>query len=378
MSTLPGTRIAIDYTAGPGHAPGVGRYVRELVRALVRLPAQDAYPLELLEVGRAPRPMEGPPLGLADAPATGPGFQRRIARLPRRFIGLGSRVPALARAVIGPSKNAALLHRVIPDWPPVGSVPFSMAVAEFPKADSPADEIQAQACRRALGVFVFSRDAAERVEFRYGVDSESIYQVPVGSEHWERDLAAEVQPRASRDILILGAIRRARFPLEALAAFGVLLDRGEAARLLVCGRPGDAAHAFRQGLSELESKHGQGHVRWLDEPDEAQMPGCVAGATVLLHLAEDEASPVTPLEATRMGLPVVASALPAFQEVLKSNARFVHANDPAEVADALAIALKEGSNPPNRKALQEVAAPFTWAASASAHGAGWKRMLVRL
>ena len=390
MSAPRNQRIALDYTAGPGHAPGVGRYVRELVRALVRLPAQDAFRLELLEVGRAPRPMAGPPLGLDDAPASGPGFERRITRLPRRFVAQGRRFPALARAALGPSRQAALLHRVIPDWPPVGRLPFSIAAAEFPRLGSAAADAQAHACRQASGVFVFSSDAAQRVAERYGVPEANIYQVPVGSEHWQRDLPSQapiesstdhagfLHERGSRDILVLGAVRHARYPLAALAAFEVLLGRGEDARLLVCGRPGDAQGEFRGRLAAFEGKHGPKRVRWIEDPDESKMPSCVAGSIALLHLAEDEASPVTPLEATRMGLPVVASPLPAFQEVLGSRAQFVRWDDPAEVADALAAALRTGSNPVEREALQGLAAPFTWRASASVHCAGWQRMLESL
>ncbi len=383
MKSLRGPRIAIDYTSGPGHAPGVGRYVRELVRAHVRLPAQDAFALELLEVGRAPRPMEGPALGLTDAPPTGPGFERRITRLPRRIIAQAGRLPALARRVIGPSRSTALIHRVIPDWPPIGALPSSLAVAEFPRAGTPDAELQAHACRQAAGVFVFSADAHERVVSRYGLPEGKVHRVPVGSEHWERDLAAQLgepegtitAPRASRDILVLGAVRRARYPLAALAAFEVLTQRGDEARLLICGRPGDAHQEFRSELSAFESRHGAGRVQWLEQPTEGEMPSCVAGATALLHLAEDEASPVTPLEATRMGLPVVASPLPAFEEVLGSSAQYVRHDDPAGIADALAVALQAGASQPKRKALQEIAAPFTWGASAAAHCDGWKLML---
>ncbi len=318
--------------------------------------------------------MEGAPLGL-DA---GSGFERRITRLPRRVIAQGRRLPFLARAVLGPSRQAALLHRVIPNWPPVGSMPTSIAVAEFPKVGTPAADAQAHACRQALGVFVFSTDAAERVASRYGVASANIHRVPVGSEHWERDLAATPPPRTTQDILVLGAIRRARYPMAALAAFGVLRSRGAEARLLLCGRPGDAEAEFRGQLAAFEAQHGAGHVRWIEQPDEAKMPGCVAGSTALLHLAEDEASPVTPLEATRMGLPVVASPLPAFQEVLGDRAQFVRWDDPSAIADALAAALQTGSTLSEREALRGVAEPFTWQASASAHCDGWKLMLGNL
>ena len=46
-------RVGIDYWTAPTHAPGVGRYVRELVRALARRP--DAPELALLELGPGAR-----------------------------------------------------------------------------------------------------------------------------------------------------------------------------------------------------------------------------------------------------------------------------------------------------------------------------------
>ncbi|QDV07611.1 D-inositol-3-phosphate glycosyltransferase [Planctomycetes bacterium Poly30] len=379
--------VALDYTSGPGHAPGVGRYVRELVRALVRLPARNAFPLELLEVGRAPRPMEGSPLGLEDAPSTGPHFSRRITRLPRRAVALGERAPRLARLVLGPSRRAGLLHRVAPDWPPLGAVPFSIAVAEFAPPGSAAAESQARSCLAAAGVIVFSADAAARVESLYGVPPDRIFRSPVGSEHWQRDLEESSAQRAvapppirpTRDILVLGAIRAARFPVEALAAFDVLRQRRADARLLFVGRPGDAAAALQEAVGHLVVRHGQAAVRWIDEPEEARMPRCVAGATLLLHLAEDEASPVTPLEAARMGLPLIASKLPAFEEVLGESAGswFVSESDPVEIADALELGLAAGSDPEFRRQRADSAKPFTWEAAALAHCAAWKRMLGR-
>lgn len=372
--------IALDYTAGPGHAPGVGRYVRELVRALVRLPARNAFPLELLEVGRAPRPMEGAPLGLKDVPAGGPEFARRSTRLPRRLIAQGQRAPGFARALIGPSRRAGLLHRVVPSWPPVGSIPHSIAVAEFPPTGSPAAEVLAAECRAALGVIVFSSDAATRVARDFRVDPSHVFQSPVGSEHWERDLlgasgSLPVDPRPTQDILVLGAIRRARYPLAALSAFDLLQARGARARLLFVGRPGDQAGAFREALQALQKRLGTESIRWIDSPEERRMPDCVAGATVLLHLAEDEASPVTPLEASRMGLPVVASRLPAFEEVFGDRAHYVDAADTAGIADALELGLVEGLNSSLRLERKAWAKAFTWEAVAQAHVDAWKRML---
>ena len=357
--------LGIDYTAAVGHAPGVGRYARELVRALVRLPDADTRPLVLVEVGRGPTPMEGVPLGLDDARESARVARRRI-RLPRRII---ARLPGTSALV---SRGCALFHRVTPATPPIGPTPFTLAVAEFPPAGTAASRALSVAARTAAGLFVFSADALERLVGDHGAPRDRVHQVPAGTEHWERALESPVAPRSTRDILILGAVRHARAPLDALRGFEALRARGARARLLLVGRPGDAAETFRRALGKSSVRE---HVRWIEEPDEARMPACVGGAAVLLHLADDEATPVTPLEATRMGLPVVASPLPAFREALGDAGRWVDRGDPAAVGRALGEALAAADDSATRSAMRKRALPYTWRASAEAHARAWDSIL---
>lgn len=364
--------IGFDYTAAPGHAPGVGRYVRELVRALVRIDGiagAAPRPLRLVEFGRAPRPMDGAPLGLSGADVTRPVHRIRL-RLPRRALSAADRLCGLTGTVA--SRGCALFHRAPSEREYRLRAPWSLAVAEFPRAGSQADEELSLTCRVARGIIVFSADAADRISTRYGVDPGRVHQVPVGSEHWERDLGAAHGPRTSRDILVLGAIRNSRLPLHALTAFEALAGVTKDARLLFVGRPGDATEAFSTALdrSPVVSR-----VRWIQDPVEARMPSCVAGASVLLHLTEDEASPVTPLEALRMGVPVVASRIPAFEEAVGDGASFVEQDDAEGTAKALERALIDSQSSASRQALREIAAPFTWRASAEAHLAAWQTML---
>ena len=363
------SRLAIDYPPGPGHAPGLGRYIRELVRALVRL--EDTPPLCLIEAGRAPTPMEGAPLGLED-PGVVAAFERVRLRLPRRALTLAGRLGDLAgrRALTG----AALLHRTTLELAGPRErngrlrIPHTIAIAEFPQAGSAADEALAARCGAASAVLVFSADAATRVVERYGVAAS---RVPVGCDHWVRELPREpVAPRATRDILVLGAVRASRRPLEVLRAFEALRASGETARLLWVGRPGDLAASFRRALSASAFAND---VRWIEAPLEERMARCVSGATALLHLADDEATPVTPLEALRAGLPVVASRLPAFEEALGSSASWIDATDPGEIAEALRVAISMRDQISARIA---VAAPYTWEAAARAHLGVWEPILL--
>ncbi|MEM9381068.1 MAG: glycosyltransferase [Planctomycetota bacterium] len=354
--------LGIDYTAGPGHAPGVGRYVRELVRALVRLDDAATRPLVLVEVGRGPRPMEGAPLGLVGATAV----RRRRLRVPRRVVRA---LPGMSLAVAG---GCRLFHRVAPDAPPVGATPFTLAVAELPRTGTAAGHAFADAASRAKATIVFSTDARDRVLATTDAAAARVHVAPVGTDHWERDLEAPPPRRPTRDVLVLGAIRSARRPLQALRGFEALRANGARARLLLVGRPGDSAAPFREALARSPVR---GDVRWIETPDEARMPGCVAGATALLHLADDEATPVTPLEAMRHGLPVVASPLPAFREALGDDGLWVDADDAAAVGAALREALDAGEHAPRRKALAVRARPYTWRACAEAHVQAWDPIL---
>ncbi|MEL6429499.1 MAG: glycosyltransferase [Planctomycetota bacterium] len=365
-------RLGLDYTPGPGHAPGVGRYVRELVRALVRI--EGAPELRLVEYGRAPRPMEGAPLAL-----TGRGVRvapRRVrVGVPRRW--LGGPIPLLGSAVGRISgRGCAVFHRVEPQRPARLHVPHTLSVTELPPAGSSALNALGETARTAAAVVTFSETARARIASELGVALSRVHAVPVGTEHWWRDLGLhEPAPaRPSRDVLVLGAVREARMPLAALRAFEALRERAprEPSRLLLVGRPGDAAAAFRSALGASPARDS---VRWIEDPDEVRMPACVAGAATLLHFARDEVSPVTPLEARRMGLSVVASALPAFQEVLDGGARWVDPGDPAGVAEALGDALDEGVSAEARRAAERSARPFTWDACARAHLDVWRPML---
>jgi len=355
------SRIGIDYTLGPGHAPGAGRYVRELVRALVRV--EDAPPLRLVEFGLGPRPMEGAPLGLVGDDVVA-DVQRRRVPIPRRAL-------PFAAPVVGAAVGTGLkgFHRVDPAMPAPARRRTSLAVLEFPSDPEALSRLE-DAIRAAPCVITFSMEAAERVA---QVSGRPPHLAPVGCEHWARELGDSLQEhprRATRDIVVLGAIRRSRRPLDVLRAFECLRGRGAAARLVMIGRPGDAAVEWRAALAASPVRD---HVRWVAAPDETRMPGAVAGASALLHLADDEVSPVTPLEALRLGVPVVASPLAAFRDAIGDGARWAEATDPEAVAGALGGALEEAldGGPGLRARLAEPTRIYTWDNCAKAHLLAW-------
>lgn len=357
-------RIGIDYLPAVSHAPGVGRYARELVRAAVLLEA-DAE-LALFEWGLGERPMQGAPLGLAQARLA---VRHRRFTLPRRVLGiLHKGLGVGADSLLG---GVDVFQRILPHGPPVRRAPVVLPLVELPALDSAADRRLGDAAREAAALVVFCEHYAAESARRYDLDPAHIHQVQVGCEHWLRELPESGSAGAEPLILVLGALRMERRPLLALAGFERLRAAGGRARLCFVGRPGSNADEFRKRLAA--SPVGT-DVSWIESPLEAHMPELVRSAAVLLHLAKDEGSPVTPLEACSLGPALALERLPAFEEALGSAAAWIPKDpDAQEVADGLASALGPFQDPQQRAARIALAAAFTWRTCAEQHLRIWEQ-----
>jgi len=204
-------RIGIDYLPAVTHAPGVGRYARELVRALVH--EADCPDLALFEVGGGERVMDGSPLGLE-----GTKVKRVRSRAPRRLVDwLDRGLHFSADRWLG---GVELFHRTRTEHPPVRSPRTLLPVFELPEAGSPADSVLSRAVEQASDVLVFCEHYGKEIARRYAASPEHIHGAPVGCDHWVRDLGqlAVEQPRVPR-LLVLGAIRNERKPIDVLAGF---------------------------------------------------------------------------------------------------------------------------------------------------------------
>jgi glycosyltransferase involved in cell wall biosynthesis len=351
--------VGIDYLPAVTHGPGIGRYARELVRALV--PLEDRPELRLFEVGGGRRVMGEPHLGLVGATR----LVRRRGPWPRRVVA------ALGRVGLGADRwlGVDLFHRSLASHPPVSRAREVLPVAELPPKGTPADQALGQACRRAAALVVFSTHYRAAVGERYDLDPARVFFTPVGCEHWARQLDLFPEPAPRPRLLVLGAIRTARRPLEVLRAFEQLRAGGVDAELHFIGRPGDAAPSLRAALARSPALQA---VSWTETPLEADMPGAMASATALVHLAEDEGSPVTPLEAFSLGRPVVVSDLPAFREALGPEARYLEPG--SNLGDLLAQAIGEGIEGPGAQRRRGIAGTFTWEATARATCGVWRAL----
>ena len=348
-------RVGLDYWTASTHAPGVGRYVRELVRALAR--RADAPALALLEVGPGGRGVPASALGLEPMPR---GWTRVAADVPRRALsGLGALGLGADRLLGG----VDLFHAVDDALPPLARAPRVLARSEPPppgaRPTTPA------------ALVVFSEAARAPFGAAWGLAPELVHALPVGCDHWVREAGVRDDLTGPARVVALGrsdAARGARVLFEACA---LLRAGGRELELVWCGRAGDQAE-------DVRARVDAGRL-WREDPGEPELAARVAGADVLVHLAEREWTPVTPLEGLAAGAALVASRLDPFVEALGSQATWVDA-PPRELgaralADALERALADARDPAARAARRAHAAPYTWDRHASLTADLWARIL---
>ena len=356
--------VALDYLPATTHSPGVGRYMRELVRALVQL--DDRPDLTLVELGGEVRSIGEPHLGLG-----GVDRVRRIDwRVPRRITALVGRMGLTADRLCGPCD---LFQRALPGVPAVGRTPIVRGVAELPAVGSPGEAAFRSELEAERAWLTFSTAATEALVERFGRSSDSVFQVTVGAEHWARQLPEPPSRDDPPMLLVLGAVRADRFPDLIVDAFDSLRQELGEARLVFCGRPGDAAQHLGRRLA---FSAGRSSIEWIDQPVEADLPGLVARASAMVHLATNELTPVTPLEALALGTPVVVSDLPALREALGDEAWYVTTPPSLRhrkaLPDQLAAAIASAGDEAACGRRRALAAGFTWNRCALATVEAWR------
>lgn len=336
-------RLALDYWPGATHEPGVGRYVREFARALVRL--DDAPTTTLFDWGPGKR------LDSAETMDSLPPRARLVRRkLPRSWL---ERLASLGLAPDRLAGGCDVLHVSSIACPRPARARSSLALSSPPASP--------RALEGRDAVITFSAHARRELIERFGLRPERVVAVPVGCGHFSAELGARAAPR-ERDstlrVLALGRVDRTRAPLELLAACERLAASGQQVELTFLGRVGDA-------YDELRARSTRSpicaRVRFDSTPDDTKTRRALATHDVLAQLASDDWTPVTPLEGAACGLAPVATRLPAYEEALGELAQWVEpAPQPAQLADALAAAFASHRDPAQVAARAALGSRFTW------------------
>jgi glycosyltransferase involved in cell wall biosynthesis len=341
-------------TLVPGQLGGSETYVRELLRALVRVGELD---YRVLLPPAAPDAAEGLPCELATE-------YRRAQTIPQRLVAMGAAAarPGPLRARL---RDAQVVHypltlRLPPAAPSVVTlhdVQHLDLPAMFPRAERAFRAVAwHRSARGADRVIVMSEFVRERAVERLGLDASRVRVVPLGLDH------AQLAPGGpEREPFVLYPARR--WPHKnherLFAAFALVRRERPELRLVLTG--GGTFGALPDGVE------ARGHLAW------PEVVSLMQRASALVFASLYEGFGLPPLEGMACGCPVASSDAAALPETTGDAARLFDPYDPRAIADALLDVLAE-PEPWVARGLSR-AAGFSWEATARGTEAVYRELL---
>ncbi len=367
-------RIGIDYTAAVRQRAGIGRYTRNLVRALAELDAESRYTLFV-----AGGPGDD---GLGAWPRN---FRLRPVPVSDRWLNIvwqRLRLPIPVQAVTGPLD---LFHS--PDFvlPPLGKTPSILTVHDLsflrvPECFVPGfrtylEQAVTRAVRRARQILADSYSTQRDLVELLGVDAERVTVLYPGVERRfqpidDAALLGAVRSRYSlpaRFVLGVGTLQPRKNFTGLIQAFAGLLAHShpvtEDLQLVIAGGKGWLADDIPATAARLGVA---GRLHRLGFFDDQDLPALYNLASVFAFPSLYEGFGLPVVEAMACGTPVVCADNSSLPEAAGDAAWLVPARDPAALASAL---LRLLADPELRSGLsargREQAQRFTWPAAAA-------------
>jgi len=349
--------IALDHRPALLSGSGIGRATRELARALAERTDLDVH-LFGHSLARCPRPFVAP------ANAT-------LHRLPIP----GRSLPLLAKAGLGADRLAGrvrVFHWTDYVQPPVPHARRVLTVHDLAfvrdtswhGANAPVLRDRTRdAIARADAIVVPSATTAADVR-AFAPEAPPPRVVPFGGDHVPRD-RREDPLRGRPFVLCLGTIEPRKNHLALLRAWALL--REPRPLLVVVGRPGWECADI---VAALRAASSAGLVEWRTDADDDATWALLHSARALVCASAWEGFGFPPLEAMRLGVPVIANDVAPLRELCDEAAMFAPATDPAAFAGAIERVLHDdGLRAMLGAAGRARAERFTWRECAAAHAA---------
>lgn len=345
-------KVAFDVTAIPAEPAGAGRYVVEVVRALA-----ERDDVDVVHVARKDDAARWPGEVLAVAPSSRP------ARLLWEQLG-APRVARDADVWHGPHYTMPLLA----GRPRVVTI-HDLTFFDHPELHEPAKvryfTRMIRAAVRHADVLTCVSDFTRRRLDELLSPRQPVVVAPLGVDHERFRVDGTVADLPQPYVAFVGTVEP-RKEVATLAAAVVALGRPDLS-LVVAGRPG-WGHA-EAAAAEAAAPLGDRYVR-LGYVADDDVPAILRGAAAVAYPARQEGFGIPALEALACGAPLVTTTGTPMAEVVGDAALLVPPGD----VDALAGALERLLDDPGalRRRGPEVAAPYTWAASAERHVEAWR------
>jgi glycosyltransferase involved in cell wall biosynthesis len=372
-------RLGLDVTAAVAQGAGIGRYTRELLRALAAADPHNHYRLFFASHTR-PFPL----------PSLPPNF--RVTALPFHDIWLArlwhrARLPLPVETFIGPvdvfhspdftlppvrrgTRTLLTVHDLSFVRDPGSAAPGLLAYlkAVVPRSVARADHVLADSQATKDDLSELYRVPAERITVLYsGV--ESAFR-PVTDAAQLAAVRARYGLGAAPFILAVGTLQPRKNYVRLIQAFSNLLSFGFAQdrssipdlQLVIAGGKG---WLFDSIFAEVERLGLRDRVRFPGFVVDSDLPALYSAARVLAYPSLYEGFGLPMLEAMACGTPVVASTASCLPEVAGDAALLVPPADVPALAEALSRAATDDSVRAGLIARGWArAATFTWARSA--------------
>jgi glycosyltransferase involved in cell wall biosynthesis len=341
-------RIGLDVTAAVAQGGGIGRYTRELLRALAAADPDNDYRLFFASRTR-PHPL--PPLGSNFRVTALPFHDIWLARLWQR-----ARVPLPVQAVLG---RLDLYHS--PDFtlPPIaGRTPALLTVHDLsfvrdPGSSTPAlrrylNLVVPRSVARADHILADSRATRDDLIELYRTPEETITVLYSGVEPRFRPISEPMALAAIRSkyglgpepfILGISTLQPRKNFVRLVQAYGALPQAVVSNLQLVIA--GGRGWLFDAIFSEVERLGLRGRVLFPGFVADADLPALYSAARVLAYPSLYEGFGLPLLEAMACGTPVVTSTASSLPEVAGDAALLVDPLDVAALADALQRAVED-------------------------------------
>ena len=351
-------RIAIDATPALEQRGGVGRYARELIRALVLETLDHRFVLSCASSqARADEFQAWLP----------PGAWREIRRLPaseRVMTGLWQRlrIPLDIERWTGPH---ALFHATDFTLPPTRAAKVvtihDLSFILHPEYCDPglARYLSAalpRSIERADAVITVSASVAAELATAFPAARSRIVAIPNGLT---TPIKAETRCTVQEPVvLMVGTLEPRKNYLTILRAMESVRLEIPDARLVIVGRRGWLDDSI---VAEVKRCQAAGWLTWHDDASDAELEAAFREAAVFVAASHYEGFGLPVLEAMARGVPCVASDIAAHREVAGVAACFAPVTDTDAFADAITSLLNERDR---RTALAERgtarAGEFSW------------------
>lgn len=366
-------RVGIDYSAAVNQRAGIGRLVRNQIRALAEIDEVNEYVL------LHPRPNQA---ATPEFP-TGRNFSRREIILRERWLAIlwhRAHLPIPADLLTGPIDVFHSPDFVLPPLRKAAGIVTVHDLAFLMRPDCAdqrlrayLEEVVPRSVRRADLVIADSENTRNDVVVLLGVPADRVEVIPGGVEERFQPVTDEAALQHARQVagvgdspfvVAVGVLEPRKNLTTLMDAFAHLKQTGKLRRhkLVLGGGRGwlyEGIFAHHEASPVRDDILFPGFI-----PDEV-LPALYSAAEVLAFPSLYEGFGLPVLEAMACGTPVVSSNASCLPEVAEGAALMVDPEDVTQLADALERAVEDA---PLRADLRqnglERAAAYTWRAAA--------------